>query len=105
MRVARERAMPVYAVAAESSICIRAGLQGMHFHTASTQADANTGVMLQQNKAHSNTLVRRLGFPGIEHGIVTHAQQALALARQLGFPLVVKPARQRTGIWRDREPP
>lgn len=92
MRMARARDIPLYPIAAESQIWqYGQGCKAWHLHTASTHADSTTGVMLQQNKAQSNELVRRLGLPGVEHGLAAQPQQALVLARQLSYPLVVKP--------------
>ena len=92
MRMAEARSMPVYAVSAELQIWqYGQGCKAWHLHSASTHADSTTGVMLQQNKAQSNELVHRLGLPGVEHGLAARPRQALALAAQLGYPLVVKP--------------
>jgi len=92
MRAARERKLPVYSVAGGSIIWqYGQGAKAWHLHTSATQSDSTTGVMLQQNKVHSNELVRRLGLPGVAHGFASSPQRALALAKQLGFPLVIKP--------------
>ncbi|MEQ1775810.1 MAG: hypothetical protein ABL891_18695 [Burkholderiales bacterium] len=92
MRVARARKMPVYPVAGGSLIWqYGQGRKAQHCYTSATQSDSTTGVLLQQDKMHSNALVRQLGLPGVEHGVAAWMQQALAFARQFGYPLVVKP--------------
>jgi cyanophycin synthetase len=99
MRAARRRGIPVYSVAEGSSIWqFGQGRKGWHGYSSSTQFDSNTGVMLQQNKVQSNELVRRLGFPGVEHGLADRPLRALALAENLGYPLVVKPLDSGMGL-------
>jgi cyanophycin synthetase len=47
--------------------------------------------MLQHNKVASNLLVKRLGFPGVEHGVADNIDNAQRLADQIGYPVVIKP--------------
>ena len=53
--------------------------------------------MLQDNKVISNLLVRRLGFPGVEHGMADTADNAVRLADRMGYPVVIKPIDGRQG--------
>jgi cyanophycin synthetase len=91
-RAARARGIPVYAVAPGSRVWLfgqgSAGLQ--HFEAAS-HLDSLTGMGLGRNKVHSNQLVRALGFPGVQHGIADSLRAARRIAREFGFPVVVKP--------------
>jgi cyanophycin synthetase len=36
-------------------------------------------------------LVRRLGFPGVEHGVADNSANAVRVAAQIGYPVVIKP--------------
>ncbi|MEQ1773838.1 MAG: acetate--CoA ligase family protein, partial [Burkholderiales bacterium] len=99
MRAARQRGIPVYSVADGSAIWqFGQGCKGWHGYSSSTQFDSTTGVMLQQNKVQSNELVRRLGLPGVEHGFADRPQRAVALAENLGYPVVVKPLDSGMGL-------
>lgn len=93
VRACRLRNIPVYPVAPELQIWqYGQGRKGWQLHYSSTQADSVPGFLMQQNKAVSNNLVRRLGLPGTEHAVATRPQQAVALADRMGYPLVIKPA-------------
>lgn len=92
MRVARRRKIPVYPVAHGSRIWqYGQGCGGLHFFEAANQRDSLTGNILQRDKFLSNQLLTRLGLPGVRHSIASDANQALQIAEQLGFPVVVKP--------------
>ena len=98
IRAARARAIPFYRVVPEGRIFqYGQGKYGRHFVSTSSQLDSYTGFWLQHNKVTSNSLVRRLGFPGVEHAVVDTAANAVLLAGQMGYPLVIKPADGRQG--------
>jgi D-alanine-D-alanine ligase-like ATP-grasp enzyme len=98
IRAARARAIPFYRVVPDGRIFqYGQGKHGRHFVSTSSQLDSYTGFRLQHNKVISNSLVRRLGFPGVDHGVVDTADNALRLARRMGYPLVIKPADGRQG--------
>jgi len=98
IRAARARAIPFYRVVPEGRIFqYGQGKYGRHFVSTSSQLDSYTGYWLQHNKVTSNSLVRRLGFPGVEHAVVDTAANAVLLAGQMGYPLVIKPADGRQG--------
>jgi D-alanine-D-alanine ligase-like ATP-grasp enzyme len=91
-RAAHRRGIPVYAVAPGSKVWqYGQGQAGKQFLEAANHADSLIGAHLARNKLFSNKLVARLGLPGVTHGLVDSAEAAVRLARQLGFPLVVKP--------------
>ena len=73
------------------------GKYGRHFLGSSSERDSNTGTMLQHNKVISNLMVRRLGFPGVEHGMADTADNAVRLAARIGYPVVIKPIDGRQG--------
>jgi cyanophycin synthetase len=100
IREARARGIPVYRVVPGNTALLQYG-QGKHgrfFSTTSNQCDSHSGTMLQRNKVTSNLLVRRLGFPGVEHGVANTADGAATLANQLGYPVVIKPIDGRQGL-------
>lgn len=92
IREARRRAIPVYPVAESSRIWLFGqGAAGFHFFEAASERDSFTGMQLQRDKTLSNRLVRRLGFPGVTHAVATRKEEALGMALELGYPVVVKP--------------
>ena len=98
IRVARRRAIPFYRVAPGVRILqYGQGKYGRHFDRTSSQFDSDIGVRLQHNKVISNHLVRRLGFPGVEHGVANTADHAITLANRFGYPVVIKPIDSRGG--------
>jgi hypothetical protein len=71
---ARARGIPVYRVVRGLPLLqYGQGKYGRHYWSASSQCDSPIGVALQNNKMMSNFLVRRLGFPGVEHGVANTA--------------------------------
>ena len=98
IRVARAREIPFYRVVPGQIVWqYGQGKYGRHFLGSSSQFDSNTGTMLQDNKVISNLLVRRLGFPGVEHGMADTADNAVRLAGRIGYPVVIKPIDGRQG--------
>jgi len=92
IREARRRRIPVYPVAESSRIWLFGqGAAGTHFLEAANERDSFSGMHLQQDKRWSNLLIRRLGFPGVTHGVALHAEDAIEIAIKLGYPIVVKP--------------
>jgi cyanophycin synthetase len=92
MRVARARNIPVYPVSPTSRVWrYGQGSAGLNFFEASNHRDSAIGGRLVANKFLSNQLVTRLGLPGVNHRIAHNEQQAMQIAQQLGYPLVVKP--------------
>lgn len=92
MRAAARRGMPVYPLSPGSRIWLYGqGSAGLQCLEAANQRDAMTGARLAADKLLSNQLVCRLGLPGVEHGVARDLETARTLARQFGYPLVVKP--------------
>ena len=95
---ARARGIPFYPVVlGQRMLQYGQGKYGRYFSCTSSQCDSHTGFVLQNNKVISNLLVRRLGFPGVEHGVANTADNAVRLANQLGYPVVIKPVNGRQG--------
>jgi cyanophycin synthetase len=90
---ARRRGIPVTPVSPGSRIWLYGqGSRGVQLFEAASQFDALTGTRLARNKVLANQLVARLGFPGVRHSTATSAASAQRIAKELGFPVVVKPA-------------
>ena len=98
IRAAQAREIPFYRVVpGERMFQYGQGKYGRHFLGTGSQCDSYTGILLQENKAISNFLVRRLGFPGVEHGVADTADNAVRLASRIGYPVVIKPINGRQG--------
>ena len=99
IRAAQAREIPFYRVVpGERMFQYGQGKYGRHFLGTGSQCDSYTGILLQENKAISNFLVRRLGFPGVEHGVADTADTAIRLASRIGYPVVIKPINGRQGL-------
>ncbi len=57
-----------------------------------TDATSNISVHLARNKNYAAAVLREAGIPVPLHFLVENEQQALQVANDLGFPVVVKPA-------------
>jgi cyanophycin synthetase len=92
MRAARKRGIPFYPVSPGSATWqFGQGSAGIHFFEAASERDSLTGARLTGDKFLCNQLVEALGLPGVSHRIVADAAAAVRAARELGFPVVVKP--------------
>ncbi len=90
---ASRRGIPVTPVSPGSRVWLYGqGSRGVQLFEAASQFDALTGSRLARNKVLANQLVTRLGFPGVHHSTAASAEAAQRIARQIGFPVVVKPA-------------
>ncbi|MEA3299529.1 MAG: carboxylate--amine ligase [Pseudomonadota bacterium] len=59
---------------------------------STVDSDSAIGSRLTQNKVWTAGALRMAGLPAPVHGVVGSAKAALRVARELGWPLVVKPA-------------
>ncbi|MAT50277.1 MAG: carboxylate--amine ligase [Porticoccaceae bacterium] len=59
---------------------------------STSDGDAGLGSRLAQNKVWTASLLRMAGLPAPVHQVVSGEDAALAAARELGWPVVVKPA-------------
>lgn len=71
---------------------IGAGYRGRLFESTLTDRTSALGVNTARDKRRTAALLRRAGLPGAEHEVVSSAQEAVAAAARLGYPVVVKPA-------------
>jgi cyanophycin synthetase len=58
---------------------------------STTETDSAIGARVAQDKAKSAVLLRMAGLPAPQHILVSSKKTALIAAKQLGWPLVVKP--------------
>ena len=89
---AHRRSIPVAPVAPNSYIWMLGhGVKAKHYAEAANDKDSFTGMKLQRDKTLSNIWVKKLGFPGVQHAVARDFAQAQSIARQLHYPVVVKP--------------
>lgn len=67
------------------------GSKAHRMDRSATELDSAIGARLAQGKALSASLLHGAGLPAPQHQVVTQQAAALAAARQLGWPVVVKP--------------
>jgi len=89
---AHRRSIPVAPVAPNSYIWMLGhGANAKHYSGAANEKDSFTGMKLQHDKTLSNSLVKKLGFPSVQHAVAREFSQAQSIAHQLNYPVVVKP--------------
>lgn len=89
---AHRRSIPVAPVAPNSYIWMLGhGVNTKHYSEAANEKNSFTGMRLQRDKTLSNSLVKKLGFPGVLHAVARDFTQAKSIAHQLKYPVVVKP--------------
>lgn len=62
------------------------------FESSYTDQTPVLGTRLARDKARTAQVLRQLGLPAPTHARATSPQQAVQLAQQIGYPVVVKPA-------------
>ena len=67
------------------------GARSRRLDRSTTERDSAIGSKLAQNKVATANLLRCAGLPAPTHGVVLKEADALQVAAQLGYPLVVKP--------------
>lgn len=68
------------------------GRRSTKIRASAVQADSGLGFRISQDKFQTAELLRSAGLPTPVHQLVRSEEQALQVARDLGWPLVVKPA-------------
>lgn len=97
--VAGRRGIPVYPVAAGSEVWLYGqGSAGIRMFWAASEPDSPMGVRLSRDKALSNRLVVRAGFPGVVHATARTPDEAVAIADRIGYPVVAKPLERGMGV-------
>ncbi|MBL8198957.1 MAG: acetate--CoA ligase family protein [Chromatiales bacterium] len=67
------------------------GCHGRRLHATLTDLTAHFAARLTQDKAATNQLLRRLGFPQPAQRLVSSAADAVRAAELIGYPVVLKP--------------
>lgn len=67
------------------------GSRGVRTSRSATTRDSAIGARMAQSKTGAATVLRAAGLPVPVHGLAHAPEQALALARRIGWPVVVKP--------------
>ena len=73
------------------------GANSCWFHSSITGNTASIGVGVAKNKVTSATILSRYGLPVPRHAVASSEEDALKIAHDLGFPVVVKPTDQDQG--------
>ena len=68
------------------------GARARWLDSSFTDVTPNISTNLARNKMATSALLRQAGVPVPDHGLVSNAEEAVKLADQLGYPVVVKPA-------------
>lgn len=91
-RLASARGIPTYPVSRRTGIYMFGqGANASHFQEMASSRDSLMGWKLAKHKPVTGQLLRRLGFPTAEQKVTANAATARRIARELGYPLVVKP--------------
>lgn len=89
---ARRRSIPVVrADDARPSLQLGHGRQQRSVLNLLTDATSQIGSMLAGSKTLTATVLARLGLPTPRHEVVADPRSAVAAARRIGYPVVVKP--------------
>ncbi len=67
------------------------GSRGVRTSRSATACDSANGARVAQSKAGTAVVLHAAGLPVPVHGLAHSPEQALTLARRIGWPLVVKP--------------
>lgn len=96
MRAADQLDIPVGRIA-PGLFSVGTGCHSRWLESSITDQTSRIGVSLAQNKMSTATVLRKAGLPAPSHIAVASEEQALAAARRLGYPVVVKPIDQEQG--------
>lgn len=73
-------------------LCLGTGARSRLMNSTLTDRSANLSIGLARDKALTAKLLRMSGLPGTRNRRVTSAEDAIKVAEDYGFPVVVKPA-------------
>ncbi len=97
--VAERQEIPWFRPSRQSRIVqLGEGVRQRRIMTALTDHTSAIGCRLVGNKAATHDLLRALGVPVPRYRVATTPEQALEAARELGYPLVLKPISGTHGI-------
>lgn len=96
LRAAHQINIPARGVLGEV-YCFGTGSRARLLNSSFTDRTPIIGTQIAQNKQLTAQMLRQAGLPAATHARVESAVQAVQVARQLGYPVVVKPADQEQG--------
>ena len=67
------------------------GSKARRLDRSTCELDSAIGSKLAQNKVSTANILRAAGLPAPVHGVVTTANDAISVAKKIGFPVVIKP--------------
>ena len=89
---------PLSGAPMQRALLIGTGCRGRWLDSTMTDRTSALGVRLAGDKASTARLLREVGLPGATHEFAASAQEAIAVAERLGYPVVIKPADRDQGL-------
>jgi cyanophycin synthetase len=83
---------------ADGVFCLGTGAKRRWLKSSFTDRTSMLGARIAGNKLLTADLLRRAGLPGATHAEAKSEAEAVAIARRLGYPVVVKPGDGRQGV-------
>lgn len=90
IQAAYDTGYPVTPFTAQT-ICIGTGVYRRLFSSFVTDQTPMLSMKVAQNKSETASLLRAHGMPGSQNKIVRSLEEALSAAKEMGYPLVIKP--------------
>ncbi len=78
--------------------CFGSGRHSRWLESSYTDSTSVIGTRIARDKVKTAVVLRQAGLPAPRHALAASAEQAVQLARQLGYPVVVKPADRDQGL-------
>ncbi len=78
--------------------CFGSGRHSRWLESSYTDCTSVIGTRIARDKVKTAAVLRQAGLPAPRHALAASAEQAVQLARQLGYPVVVKPADRDQGL-------
>lgn len=91
VRAAEERGIPFLRLSDESLVQLGYGCRQRRIEASITSLTGVIGVDIAADKALAKKLLAEAGLPVPQGGIAATEEEALALAEEIGYPVVVKP--------------
>ena len=79
-------------------VCFGQGRHSRWLESSYTDRTSVIGTRIARDKRNTATVLRQLGLPAPSHALAGTPEQAVHIANQLGYPVVVKPADRDQGL-------
>lgn len=96
LRAAHDLGIPARAVMSDT-YCFGYGANSRWLNSTQTDQTSAIGVHIAASKSRTAHVLRLCGLPAPRHALARDEQHALQLARDLGYPVVIKPDDQEQG--------